>query len=192
MSYDNFYSFVFKGLLTDTALDKTGVRRSASSNFLLADITERLSLEILPPELVQKASQMAPVYTTIAAFENSARAFVSKVMQAKHGDSWWTNKVSQSIRTTAESRRKEEEKIKYHAQRGKDPINYSDFTDLSTIMTQNWADFQHIIPTQEWARNIFETLKKSRNVIMHSGELDKTDIERIGSYIRDWVKQVGT
>jgi hypothetical protein len=34
-------------------------------------------------------------------------------------------------------------------------------------------------------------LERSRNVIMHSGDLDQQDVERIGIHIRDWVKQVG-
>lgn len=43
----------------------------------------------------------------------------------------------------------------------------------------------------EWAKQIFTTLEKSRNVIMHSGELGERDIERIGINIRDWISQVG-
>ncbi|MDU2194155.1 MAG: hypothetical protein E7E26_00215 [Clostridiales bacterium] len=41
------------------------------------------------------------------------------------------------------------------------------------------------------AQEIFSTLERSRNVIMHSGELGKRDIERIGTNIRDWISQVG-
>ena len=39
---------------------------------------------------------------------------------------------------------------------------------------------------------MFDVLERSRNVIMHGGTLDTEDIERIGIYVRDWVKQVGT
>ena len=48
----------------------------------------------------------------------------------------------------------------------------------------------HIV-SLEWAKQIFTTLEKSRNVIMHSGELGERDIERIGINIRDWISQVG-
>ena len=40
-------------------------------------------------------------------------------------------------------------------------------------------------------RQIFQTIERSRNVIMHSGELGRRDIERIGTNIRDWINQVG-
>lgn len=51
--------------------------------------------------------------------------------------------------------------------------------------------FEVHIVSLEWAKQIFTTLEKSRNVIMHSGELGERDIERIGINIRDWISQVG-
>ena len=58
-------------------------------------------------------------------------------------------------------------------------------------MSQNYELFEIHIVSIEWARQIFSTLERSRNVIMHSGELGKRDIERIGTNIRDWISQVG-
>jgi hypothetical protein len=48
-----------------------------------------------------------------------------------------------------------------------------------------------MIPTFEWAREIFRTLARSRNVIMHSGQLTLADVERVAMNIRDWMRQVG-
>ena len=70
-------------------------------------------------------------------------------------------------------------------------INYIEFGDLASIMAQNIELFEDHIVSIEWARQIFNTLERSRNVIMHSGELGKRDIERIGIHIRDWINQVG-
>lgn len=50
-------------------------------------------------------------------------------------------------------------------------INYVDFADLANIMGQNYDLFEVHIVSLEWAKQIFTTLEKSRNVIMHSGEL---------------------
>ena len=55
----------------------------------------------------------------------------------------------------------------------------------------NYDLFEVHIVSLEWAKQIFTTLEKSRNVIMHSGELGERDIERIGINIRDWISQVG-
>lgn len=82
-------------------------------------------------------------------------------------------------------------KIKWHTHRGTSMINYVDFADLANIMGQNYDLFEVHIVSLEWAKQIFTTLEKSRNVIMHSGELGERDIERIGINIRDWISQVG-
>ncbi len=70
-------------------------------------------------------------------------------------------------------------------------INYTEFGDLASIMAQNYELFEVHIVSIDWARQIFQTLERSRNVIMHSGELGRRDIERIGTNIRDWINQVG-
>ena len=85
----------------------------------------------------------------------------------------------------------EDANTKWHTQRGGDIIDYIDFDDLSKIISQNLELFKDYIYSPEWANTIFNTLNKSRNVIMHSGELSKEDIERIGMNIRDWIRQVG-
>ncbi len=58
-------------------------------------------------------------------------------------------------------------------------------------MSQNYELFEVHIVSIDWARQIFQTIERSRNVIMHSGELGRRDIERIGTNIRDWINQVG-
>ena len=68
----------------------------------------------------------------------------------------------------------------------------SDNTEKSqtkTVPTTTDMNLHYV--SLEWAKQIFTTLEKSRNVIMHSGELGERDIERIGINIRDWISQVG-
>ncbi len=43
----------------------------------------------------------------------------------------------------------------------------------------------------EWAKQIFKTVERSRNIIMHSGYLEAEDIERLGMSLRDWLAQIG-
>lgn len=136
-------------------------------------------------------SSMATVYTAIAAFENSVRRFVVKVLMENKGENWWEEGVSEKIRKFAESRKKEEEKIRWHTRRGESMINYTEFGDLVSIMSQNIDLFEDYIISIDWARQIIQTIERSRNVIMHSGELGRKDIERIGTNIRDWINQVG-
>lgn len=189
---DTLYAFVMKGELTKIALANTGVvSRHSSSELLAQEYINSLSLDLLDDEHVNTAKQMSTVYTAIAAFENTVREFVVKILIENRGENWWEESVSDKIRSKAESRKREEETIRWHTPRGDSIINYVEFGDLASIMSQNNELFEDYIVSIEWVRQIFSTLERSRNVIMHSGELGKRDIERIGIHIRDWINQVG-
>lgn len=187
---DQLYSFVMRGELSKVALQKTPViSKHSSSELLVQEYIKCLSLDLIDDEEVNAAKEMSAVYTAIAAFENSVRKFVEKVLLEHKGENWWEECVSDKIRKNAESRKKEEEKIRWHTPRGDSMVNYTEFGDLA--MAQNYELFEVHIVSIDWARQIFQTLERSRNVIMHSGELGRRDIERIGTNIRDWINQVG-
>lgn len=192
MNTDPIYGFAFRGLLTLNALEKTPCTKK--QKFTVQDgqeIINSLGINELDEELVKTARRMGIVYTGVCAFENTIRKFVANVLLETHGENWWELKVTEGIKKKAESRRLEESRIRWHAPRGGTTINYTEFGDLFIIIKNNWVDFQPYIISQEWAEQIIKTVERSRNVIMHSGELDGQDIERIGMYIRDWIKQVG-
>ena len=189
---DSYYSFAFRGLLSEEALDKAGrSRRAHGEGFLDEKTLARLSIPLLDEKFLAPAKQMAVVFIAISAFENSVRDFIKTKLLEQNGEDWWTKGVSEKIRLKAESRKLEEEKIKWHTQRGEHPINFTDFGELSSILHQNWLHFEPHLQNHDWAAGIFRTLERSRNVIMHSGTLERGDLERIGLCIRDWTKQVG-
>lgn len=190
---DSMYSFVMRGELTKAALEKTEVLdRHSVSDAMFQQNIKSLSWDLLDEERLNQAMLMATVYTAIAAFENMVRDFVAKILLEDRGENWWESSVSEKIRNKAESRKREEEKIKWHSPRGISLLNYTEFGDLASIMSNNYELFEDYIVSIDWARQIITTLERSRNVIMHSGELGRRDIERVGTNIRDWVNQVGS
>jgi hypothetical protein len=189
-STGDVYEFVFRGLLAEEALDRSG-RRKTHSGLLDADLAEVVSLNLLDEQFVAPARRMAVVYTAIATFENTVRDLVGGVLLEAHGETWWQSCVSEKVRKRAETRREDEQKHRFHKQRGEEPIYYSEFGDLINIIRANWTDFEAFLPSPEWGSSIVEAVERSRNVIMHSGTLDAEDIARVGIHIRDWIKQVG-
>lgn len=185
------YDFVFRGLLAEEALDREGRKNKYHLDLQDEDISNALSIDVLDDVHIANAKSMAVVYTAIAAFENNVREMVTKTLIEKHKEDWWEKGVSSSIRDRAHNRMKDEQSARWHSQRGQDPINYTTFGDLKSIMQNNWDVFEVSIGNLAWASGIFEMVERSRNVIMHSGMLEKEDIARLGVNIRDWVKQVG-
>lgn len=192
----DLYSYIYRGNLTRMALSEAKVdtrnkKTNFQNSFLDEETIKKLPLDRIEEEIVEKAKSMAAVYVTIASFENSAREFVVKVLQEKYGEDWWTNGVTDKIRKNAEVRKENEEKLKWHVQRGESLINYTEIMDLYSIMYNNLELFENFIISIEWVKQIFLTIDKSRNVIMHSGELGTYDIERLSMNIRDWLNQIG-
>jgi hypothetical protein len=186
----DLYSFVYRGVLADEALRRT-IPQDSNANEPEEDVRRRMPLDSLDDTFVLAARKMAWVYATIAAFENSVRSFVEERLLEKVGENWWESAVSGEIRTQAERRKKDEEQIRWHGARGTSHLSYVQLGDLASIIQNNHAAFKELIPTVEWAREIFRTLERSRNVIMHSGQLKMGDVERVAMNIRDWLRQVG-
>lgn len=194
MDHDKLYSFAFRGLLTEEALDKAG--RKPKENFSEAwelETSKRLGIPLIDEELVVKSKKMSVIYIAICAFENSVREFIAKKLFEEKKEKWWELCVKKEIRVHAENRKKSEKDVRWLTPRGDSMIYYTEFGDLISIIAkpENWKFFEIHIGKVEWAKQIIETLEKSRNIIMHSGELAPTDIERVGVYIRDWIRQVG-
>ena len=187
----SLYEFAFRGFLAEEGLDRAGRIHRNLVGSLDEEYAQRLGIELLDDQFVSSARQMAMVYMAITAFENSVRKLIKTVLLEQKGEDWWNLSVSEKIRTRAEQKRQDEEKVRWHSPRGADPIYYSLMGDLSSIIRQNWQEFEPYMPSAEWAASILDVIERSRNVIMHSGALDKRDVERVGIYIRDWVKQVG-
>ncbi|GAI43294.1 unnamed protein product [marine sediment metagenome] len=87
-----------------------------------------------------------------------------------------------SIKDPAKKRKDEELKIKWHTQRGTDLINYTTMSNLANIMRNNWEHFEPFVQSIEWATNIFDAVERSRNVIMHSGVLERGGYRKIGDF----------
>ena len=187
----DLYSFVYRGVLTEEALDKVGrQRRSHLGAEDVRAIQRTLSFDYLDPDRLVAAQRMALVYAALHAFENSVRDTISKAMAEKHGEAWW-DKVPEKIRRMAKSRMEEDAKFRWHGARGASAITYCDFGDMSSIIVTNWDVFEDLLGNMEWAKAVLNALEKSRNIVMHGGALAKEDVERIGMNIRDWIRQAG-
>ena len=187
----DLYSFVYRGVLTEEALDRVGRHRRSHFGSEEARSTQTsLSYEFLEADLLAEAQRMSVVYAAIHAFENAVRQMVTKAMVETHGESWW-EKVPERIRKTSKTRMEEDAKFRWHGARGATDINYCDFSDLSSIIVTNWTVFDDLLGNMEWAKATLNTLEKSRNIVMHGGSLAKEDVEGIGMNIRDWIGQAG-
>lgn len=136
MNDSSVYDFVFRGLLAEEALDLAGRTHPALADYSDIQIASDLGIDSLDDISVQEAKMMAIVYTSIAAWENSVRKLVKKVL-SESSDNWWAKLVAKGIQDRANSRREGEEQVKWHAQRGQDLLYYTELGDLENIIKSN-------------------------------------------------------
>lgn len=187
---DDAYRFVFKGQLTDAALDRAGRKKRHDLTPDVEALRKTLGIEVLDTEFVASAERMSVVYVTVASFENSVRDLVTRVLQEAEGEDWWDKCVSDRIKTDSKRRMDAEQQVRWHVQRGQNPINFTMLPNLANIIANNNDKFEAYLPDIEWVKSVFEVVERSRNVIMHSGVLSDRDMARLGSLIRDWNSQV--
>lgn len=189
---DKLYAGVFKALLTEEALDKSGRKSKSEIGIEYDDLLHLAGARTLDEVHTAQATLMSAVYLTVAAFENSVRELISQTLLEEVGAEWWDKCVPKSARLAAEKRKADEEKVRWHTQRGEDLIQFTMLPNLMAIIRNNFVYFEASVNDAEWASSIFDTVERSRNVIMHSGTLTKRDISRLGSSIKDWTSQVST
>lgn len=187
----DLYSFVYRGVLASEAIRLRMPHEPEEQVEPEIDFLRRMPLDLFDDSVVMAARKMAWIYVAIASFEVSVRKFVEERLLEKAGADWWDTAVSADVRRRADERKKEEEQIRWHGARGASSLAYVELGDLALIIQNNHAMFKDLVPTVEWQREIFRSLERSRNVIMHSGQLKMTDVERVAMNIRDWIRQVG-
>lgn len=183
--------FIFKGHVAGETVKQITEADRKSTEVGYEEIAAKVSVPLLDKDQVASARKMSAVYVAIASFENEVRDLVSSILLEKKGANWWDASVSSDVKRRAENRQKQEEKIRWHQARGLGPIYYVEMGDLVSIIQANWLCFEDLLHDIDWVRQIFKSLERSRNVIMHSGQLSMDDIERVGVFIRDWLRQIG-
>jgi hypothetical protein len=186
--------FIFKAQIFQETLAKDSKSVGDKSELSFESISRKVSLEYLDRDTVEDAKKMSAVYIAIASFENMLREIISQVLLEKVDENWWQSKsVSAEIRKKAAAKQNDEKQNRWHNPRGLSPIYFTELKDLVHIMTQqdNWLFFEDLLGDPDWVRHSIKSLERSRNVIMHSGQLALEDIERVGITIRDWMRQLG-
>ena len=187
--------FVYRAQIFQERITHLSVRKGSEGQLSPERVAKKVSLDYLDNDLVEDAQKMAGVYVAIASFENMLRGIISDVLLEEKGESWWSSdSISSEIKKKAEKKQEDEGQNRWHTPRGINPIYFTEMKDLVSIICNqnNWPYFENLFGDPDWVRHSVKSLERSRNVIMHSGQLTMEDIERVGLVIRDWVRQVGS
>ena len=172
-------------LIDDGALAEPPVRASSA-------VTGHTVLDDFSTSTRIAARRMGRVYELLYCFENSVRELVESTLREVLGpESWWQIGVPDSIRKKADSRRRDDERARWHGPRGTSPLNFVDFSELGGIILEQWPNFEDLLGDKEWVDNYFNEMNRSRRAIGHTGELSQHAVERMELFVREWLLVVG-
>lgn len=135
----------------------------------------------------QNAFFMSKYYQIFYMLENDIRQFISKILEASHGDKWWDEHVPQSVKDEAKKNRIREQQAAI-TQRLDDEIDYTTFGQLSDIIRENWNDFAGVLSNQSAVGRVLSGLNMLRGTIAHCGVLEEDEVDRLKLAIRDWFR----
>lgn len=184
-------AFGMSNMLIETSLRRIqedmhidlGKRSSSRSN--PADIRLEFGVEIRNDSEI-----MASYYAIFYCMERQAREITSNVLSEEHGVNWWNDSVSEEIRKEV-ARRIQSELESGMALRSTEPIDYTTFGELGSIIEQNWNVFEPSFKNKKAAKKLFTHLNQIRSPIAHNSKFVENEAQRFDLAISDWLRLVG-
>jgi len=190
---DELRSWLFRSLMFEAEAEsfrsagvRVGVDQGQAEDNLLSE-----ALTPFPLNIRNDALRMARLYAIIYCFENSIRDLIKTRLSEKEATWWSGGAVPSAVRKLADSRLADATKNSWLEGVSNDVLGFVDFSGLSSIIVQNWTEFEDLIPSQHWLRQRLDELERARNFIAHNRMLSDAEFSRLEMYVGDWNKQVG-
>jgi len=152
---------------------------------------EELYPLVTSPQIKMAFDLGGNVYPKLFVLENSIRSLITKQFVALDPN-WWDTYVPASVKSNVLKTMNKEKRYTYRESRGKHPISYANFIDLSTIIVDNQSVFQNINIDFDWFKEKMKEIYMARNNIAHCVPLSKDDVTRIDLFFRDWARTLET
>jgi energy-converting hydrogenase A subunit M len=147
---------------------------------------EVVDVDLFDGDILADARQMADFYVLYYALENSIRRVIRERMSEDHGANWWDTAIPDGVKDAVREKQ-EKEKDTVLASRTEDPLTFTNFGELITIIESNWDSFSDTIRSRKAMQQTLSQFNQIRNVIAHSCRLSENDIARMKLLIQDWL-----
>ena len=148
-----------------------------------------------PSSLRTAASSMAEHYEIFYCLENFIRELVRERLEEAFGLDWWDVEdpnvvVPPSVKENAK-RNVERESDAAVTARSSEPIDYTTFGELSTIIDSNWETFGDLFNSRKGTIGVLARLNLLRGPIAHCSELSEDEVLRLRLTLADWFRLMG-
>jgi hypothetical protein len=138
----------------------------------------------------KEAARMRLHYEMFYCLEQSIRALVSETLEAALGEDWWNSgKIPPNVKSEVEGRLQREIDAGV-SQRSSEELDYTNFGELSVIITANFDLFASIFSgnKKKAVERVLANLNTLRAPIAHCSPLAKDEVVRFELLVSDWFR----
>ncbi len=147
----------------------------------------------LPDDILSKGKEMQHVYLYLYAIENYIRLFIEKVGIDTYGENYFSSfNITRSITNQINGRRRTEDKNRWVSIRGDSELFYLDFSELGSLIQNNWELFRDYFPDQAWIGTKLNELYSIRNLVAHNSYVGDHERDVLRVNFRSIVSQINT
>jgi hypothetical protein len=157
----------------------------------IQSISNEVKKDIFPHDLFLLGKEMAEAYLYLYCVENTLRLFIEKIAKEEWGDAYFDKlNLNQDIKKLLKGRERNEAKNKWLRFRGDSKIFYLDFSDLSSVIRNNWDIFSNYFPDQNWICTKISELAEIRNLVAHNSYIGKKEKDLLKAYFTVILQQL--
>ncbi|HAQ34408.1 MAG: hypothetical protein CMF74_11045 [Maricaulis sp.] len=142
-------------------------------------------------EIRAEAASMASHYETFYCLEQSIRELIVSTLFDKFGSDWWNDGAVPANIVTDVEKRMQRDKDSGFSLRSEREIDYTNFGELSVIITFNWDVFGAIFSSKRAVERIMNSLNLLRGPIAHCSPLAADEVDRLSLTVKDWFRSMG-
>lgn len=138
-----------------------------------------------------EAAAMAQHYELFYCLENAIRSLICETLQESAGAGWWdSGKIPDAVKRGVFDRIKRDIDSGM-TRRSDESIDYTNFGELTVIITSNWDLFGTIFSSQRAVERVMNNLNLLRGPIAHCCPITDDEITRLELSVRDWFRMIG-
>jgi hypothetical protein len=138
-----------------------------------------------------EAAEMSQHYELFYCLEQSIRKLIAETLQDAAGSDWWNSgKIPPEIHKEVATRVQRDAESGMTV-RSEALIDYTNFGELSVIITSNWDFFKTVLRNQRAVTRVMNSLNLLRGPIAHCCPISEDEIERLNLSVKDWFRMIG-
>lgn len=138
-----------------------------------------------------EAADMSEHYELFYCLEQSIRKLITETLHEAEGSDWWNSgKIPPEIHKQVADRLQRELESGM-TQRSDALLDYTNFGELSVIITSNWDLFSTVLTNQRAVTRVMSSLNLLRGSIAHCCPISEDEVERLRLSVKDWFRLMG-